>query len=103
MFVCLATQTTVFTHFCSYPHCAPLTGATIGTQLALPLLQERLDVRALEFAAQRAKIAESEVIRMEVRSSSVPCFYMRLSWHLLLRANLQPESGVVLWAKKRNL
>ncbi len=42
-------------------------GALIGTQLALPLLQDRLDARALEFAAQRAKMAESEVIRMEVR------------------------------------
>jgi hypothetical protein len=41
-------------------------GAIIGTQLALPLLQDRLDQRGLEYAAQRAKLAEDEVLRMEV-------------------------------------
>ncbi|GLI67376.1 hypothetical protein VaNZ11_011557 [Volvox africanus] len=41
-------------------------GAIIGTQLALPLLQERLDQRGLEYAAQRAKLAEDEVLRMEL-------------------------------------
>ncbi len=41
-------------------------GAMIGTQLALPLLQDRLDARGLEAAAQRAKLAEDEVLRMEV-------------------------------------
>ncbi len=44
-------------------------GAAVGTQLVLPLLQERLDVRALEYAAQRAEQAQQEVIRMEVRSA----------------------------------
>lgn len=43
-------------------------GAMIGTQLALPLLQERLDARGLDFAAHRAKLAEDEVLRMEVRT-----------------------------------
>lgn len=41
-------------------------GVLIGGQLALPLLQERLDGRGLEAAAQRAKLAEDEVLRMEV-------------------------------------
>lgn len=35
-------------------------------QMALPILQERLDAKALEHAAQRAKMAESEIIKMEV-------------------------------------
>ena len=49
-------------------------GATIGTQLAQPLIQEHLDARALQIAAERAKMAESEVIRMEVRQRhSVSC------------------------------
>ena len=42
-------------------------GATIGMQLALPVLQDRLDARALEHKAELAKMAESEIIRMEVR------------------------------------
>ena len=46
----------------------PLAGATISTQLSLPILQEQLDNRALEAAADRAKVAESEIIRMEVRA-----------------------------------
>ncbi|GLC41576.1 hypothetical protein PLESTM_001216400 [Pleodorina starrii] len=41
-------------------------GVIIGTQLALPLLQDRLDQRGLEYAAQRAKLAEDEVLRMEI-------------------------------------
>lgn len=41
-------------------------GSVIGSQLALPLLQERLDARAIEFAAQRAAEAEEQIIRMEV-------------------------------------
>lgn len=44
-------------------------GAMIGTQLALPVLQERLDARAMEHAAERAKEAEDEVLRMEVRGA----------------------------------
>ena len=47
-------------------------GVAIGTQLALPLLQERLDARAMMHAAQRAQLAESEIIRMEVRTRTVP-------------------------------
>jgi hypothetical protein len=54
-------------------------GTAIGTQLILPFLQDRLDARALEHAAQRAAAAEDEVIRMEVRgrgvgSSACLCF-----------------------------
>jgi hypothetical protein len=41
-------------------------GAAIGAQLALPLLQERLDARARDFASQRAKEAELDVLKMEV-------------------------------------
>ncbi|GFR52505.1 hypothetical protein Agub_g15080 [Astrephomene gubernaculifera] len=41
-------------------------GAIIGAQLALPLLQERLDQRGLQYAAERAKLAEDEVLRMEL-------------------------------------
>lgn len=53
-------------------------GAMIGTQLALPILQERLDARALEHAAQRAKFAEDEVLRMEVSAC------MHAGWPILL-------------------
>lgn len=42
-------------------------GAAIGSQLALPILQERLDVKAMEFAAEKAREAEIEIIAMEVR------------------------------------
>jgi hypothetical protein len=42
-------------------------GIAIGGQLALPLLQERLDVKGKEHAAARAQLAESEIMRMEVR------------------------------------
>lgn len=41
-------------------------GAAIGTQLVLPMLQERLDGAALAFKAERAKMAEDEIIAMEV-------------------------------------
>jgi len=41
-------------------------GAAVGASLALPMLQERLDAAAAEFAARRAKEAEEDVIRMEV-------------------------------------
>ena len=41
-------------------------GSVIGSQLALPLLQERLDARAIEFAARKAADAEEQIIRMEV-------------------------------------
>lgn len=44
-------------------------GAAIGSQLVLPLLQERLDAAALEYKAERAKMAEDEIIAMEVRST----------------------------------
>lgn len=42
-------------------------GAAIGSQLVLPLLQDRLDGAALEYKAERAKMAEEEIIAMEVR------------------------------------
>ena len=41
-------------------------GAAIGAQLALPLLQERLDAKAQEYARQKAAQAEEDVIKMEV-------------------------------------
>lgn len=41
-------------------------GASVGAQLVLPLLQERLDVQALQYAAKKAEEAQAEVIRMEV-------------------------------------
>lgn len=44
-------------------------GAAIGTQLVLPMLQERLDAAALAFKAERAKMAEDEIIAMEVGGS----------------------------------
>ncbi len=42
-------------------------GATIGAQLALPMLQERLDAKAREFADCRATEAELLIVQMEVR------------------------------------
>lgn len=48
-------------------HAVSHPGVTIGVQLALPVLQERLDCKALEYAAHLAEKAESDVIRMEVR------------------------------------
>ena len=41
-------------------------GAAIGGHLILPLLQERLDGKALDFADRRAVEAEEDIIRMEV-------------------------------------
>lgn len=41
-------------------------GAPIGQQLALPILQERLDARARDYAAQRAAAAEEAIIKEEV-------------------------------------
>ena len=41
-------------------------GAAIGAHLILPLLQERLDSKALDFADRRAVEAEEDIIRMEV-------------------------------------
>jgi len=41
-------------------------GAAIGAQLALPLLQERLDAKAQDFARQKAAQAEEDIIKMEV-------------------------------------
>lgn len=43
-------------------------GAAIGSLLVLPLLQERLDKEAMEFATHRASLAEEEILRMEVGS-----------------------------------
>eukprot|EP00775_Hariotina_reticulata_P013475 gene13475-13601_t len=40
-------------------------GTVIGSQLLLPLLQDRLDCAALAFKAERAKMAEDEIIAME--------------------------------------
>ena len=40
-------------------------GAAIGAQLALPLLQERLDNKAQDFARQKAAQAEEDIIKME--------------------------------------
>ena len=41
-------------------------GATIGAQLALPLLQERLDGKGREYADRRASEAELLIVQMEV-------------------------------------
>ena len=41
-------------------------GAAIGAQLALPLLQERLDAKAQEYARHKAAQAEEDIIKMEV-------------------------------------
>ncbi len=41
-------------------------GSVIGSQLALPMLQDRLDAAAMEFAAKRAAEAEEQIMRMEV-------------------------------------
>jgi hypothetical protein len=45
-------------------------GAAIGQQLALPLLQERLDACARDYAAKRAAAAEEAIIKEEVRLSA---------------------------------
>ena len=41
-------------------------GAANGAQLALPLLQERLDAKAQEYARHKAAQAEEDIIKMEV-------------------------------------
>jgi len=41
-------------------------GAVVGQQLSLPILQERLDARARDYAAQRAAAAEEAIIKEEV-------------------------------------
>ncbi len=43
-------------------------GAVVGQQLALPILQERLDAKARDYAAQRAAAAEELIIKEEVRA-----------------------------------
>ncbi len=48
-------------YFLTGPAALSLMGYTVSA------LQERLDARAMEHAAERAKLAESEIIRMEVR------------------------------------
>lgn len=45
-------------------------GAIIGAQLALPLLQERLDAKAMEFADHLAGKAAKELIEREVSRTS---------------------------------
>ena len=42
-------------------------GAAIGANLVLPILQDRLDALALEFAAEKAAEAEKAIIKMEVQ------------------------------------
>ena len=42
-------------------------GITIGTNIVLPYLQEKLDMKGLEWADKKAAEAQDEVIRMEVR------------------------------------
>ena len=44
-------------------------GISIGALLLLPFLQDRLDARALEFAAEKAAAAEDEILRMEIKSA----------------------------------
>lgn len=41
-------------------------GITIGSSIVLPLLQERLDQKGLEWADQKAAAAQDEVMKMEV-------------------------------------
>jgi len=48
-------------------------GAAIGAQLALPLLQERLDAKAQDFARQKAAQAEEDIIKMEVSQVGNAC------------------------------
>ncbi len=55
-------------------------GALIGAQLALPMLQDALDARSLEYAAERAKAAEDEVLRMEVGSRGCWACLVLLVW-----------------------
>ena len=46
-------------------------GAVIGQQLALPILQERLDAEARDYAAQRAAAAEEAIIKEEVPADAI--------------------------------
>ena len=48
-------------------------GAVVGQQLALPILQERLDAKAREYAAQRAAAAEEAIIKEEVQTRPASC------------------------------
>ena len=47
-------------------------GAVVGQQLALPILQERLDAQARDYAAQRAAAAEEAIIKEEVQTRPWP-------------------------------
>ena len=58
-------------------------GAAIGASLVLPILQDRLDALALEYAAEKAAEAEQAIIKMEVS---------RHIWHQLM-ACLQISAG----------
>ena len=49
-------------------------GAAVGQQLALPILQERLDACARKYAAQRAAAAEEAIIKEEVRAWALPVY-----------------------------
>lgn len=49
-------------------------GIVISSHLILPFLQQRLDTKALEFAAQRAAAALDEVMQMEVRYNKLTKF-----------------------------
>lgn len=44
-------------------------GTTLGVQLLLPFLQEKLDAKALEHAAKLAAAAEDEILKMELESA----------------------------------
>lgn len=46
-------------------------GAAIGANLVLPILQDRLDSLALEYAAEKAAEAEKAIIKMEVNANSI--------------------------------
>jgi len=49
---------------------APLSDVTKFHFICLfAVLQERMDAKAIEYAAERAKLAESEILRMEVRAA----------------------------------
>ncbi len=71
-------------------------GIIIGAQLILPILQERLDQRGKQWAAERARMAESEIIRMEVRLTCMrACLLRGLSYIMtnpLQRHHTMPAS-----------
>lgn len=50
----------VVVQHCPQPNLLPFPACTAAA------LQERLDAKSREYAAERAKVAESEIIRMEV-------------------------------------